>query len=345
MRALTLRGGVLLTWLTALVFVAAPGAQSGAARRLLQEVAAISDREWTDVERGEPLVWTLPADSREVAVAGVVRISADRDRLIARLRAIGTLKRSAVVLDAATFGAQPSASDLARLTLEEHSLDLRDCKPGDCRVRLTADDIARFHRDVDWNAADWRQRSADTWRSVLTAYATAYLTQGRTALPVYANKREPISVSSELDVLLSRYGFVRDWSQTMHTYVQRFGPGAPAGAESTLYWTKEDFGIRPIVRISHQVVQRPGTGNDPALVVTNQVYADHYLDAALTVTMAVAADDSRAFYMISVNRARTRSLSGWLRAIVRSTVHNRSRDAMRKILAATKTSLEQEKQD
>lgn len=78
------------------------------------------------------------------------------------------------------------------------------------------------------------------------------------------------------------------------------------------------------------------------LVATNQVYADHDLDAALGVTLAIDASDSRgrAFYMIAVNRARTRSLSGFLRRMVRATVQTRGRDAMRKILTATKSGLE-----
>ena len=60
--------------------------------------------------------------------------------------------------------------------------------------------------------------------------------------------------------------------------------------------------------------------------------------------MAIDASDAGgkpAFYMVSVSRARTRSLGGLLRSFVRSTVQNRSRDALRKILASTKTSLEQ----
>lgn len=347
MQSLTLRGGcVLVTCLTAVAVAAAPPAPTATPRALLHEIAAISDREWAAIEHGAPVVRTLSTNSREVAVAGAVRINADRARLIARLRSIDTLKRSAVVLDAATFSAQPGAADLARLSLEEHSLDLRDCRPGDCRVRLTAEDIARFHRDVNWNAPDWRARSADVWRHVLAAHAAAYQKHGRSALPTYTNKTDSLSVSSELDILLSHYSFLRAWSPSFLRYMQGFGPGVPAGAASTLYWSKEDFGIRPIVRISHQVIQPAAHGNDPALVVTNQVYADHYLDAALTVTMAVAAgDDSGAFYMISVNRARTRSLGGWLRAIVRSAVHSRTRDAMQKILTATKTALEREKHD
>ena len=88
-----------------------------------------------------------------------------------------------------------------------------------------------------------------------------------------------------------------------------------------LYWTREDFGIRPIFRISHQVIHQAGGPTPSTLIATNQVYADHYLDAALTVTVALASRSSRRrvraragdFYMISVSRARTRSLSGLLR--------------------------------
>ena len=52
------------------------------------------------------------------------------------------------------------------------------------------------------------------------------------------------------------------------------------------------------------------------------------------------APDGKAFYMIAVNRARTRSLSGFIRRFARSTVQKRSREALRKILTSTKTTLE-----
>ena len=67
------------------------------------------------------------------------------------------------------------------------------------------------------------------------------------------------------------------------------------------------------------------------------------MDAALIVTLAIEAPPDghqRGFYLVSVNRARTRSLTGWLRSFVRTTVQNRSRDALRKILTSTRTSLE-----
>jgi hypothetical protein len=320
-----------------------PPASHPTPRELLRTIAAVTDREWAAVERGEAVAKILPTDSREVAVAGAVRIAAARDQLFERYRDVESLKRSAIVLDIGRFGASPRASDLQSLSFDDHNLDLRDCRPGDCRVRLGADDIGRFHREVNWNDPSWRSQSAALWREVLSGYAAAYRREGRTALPVYANKREPLGVVSELSLLVKTYAFVRSYSPEFHEYLDAFGPAASNHMEHCLYWSREDYGIRPVTRISHQVIARGTGGSAVGLVATNQVYADHYLDAALSVTLAIDAgpgDDGEAFYMIAVSRARTRSLSGLLRAMVRSTVQNRSRNALRKALTATKAALE-----
>jgi hypothetical protein len=157
-------------------------------------------------------------------------------------------------------------------------------------------------------------------------------------LPHYVNKKDPLSVASELSLLVADYRFIAGYSPELHRYLNDLGLPGPPGTEHMLYWTKEDFGVRPIFRISHQVIAR-GSGNPPvAIVATTQVYADHYLDAALGITLAI--DAGRNFYMVTMNRARTRSLSGLLRRVVRSMVQTRSRDAMRKVLVTTKTAIE-----
>jgi hypothetical protein len=242
----------------------------------------------------------------------------------------------------------PTPADLQHVSFEERSLDLRSCQPGDCPVRLSAEDISRFHKEVNWNGADWRNQSARVWREVLARYAASYLSNGRRALPDYVNKREALSVASEVSLLTSEYGFVASYSPELAAYLRDFGGKPPAGTQHMLYWTKEDFGIRPIFRISHQVIQQVAGATPSTLIATNQVYADHYLDAALTVTVALesggaapaAAARAGDFYMISVSRARTRSLSGLLRRFARSTVENRSREAMRRILTSTKAAIE-----
>jgi hypothetical protein len=320
----------------ATVLLAAPAPM--APRDLLRTVAGFSDADWAAVERGDAVSKLLDTDVREVAVAGAVRITGRRDQLVARSRDLQTLKGS-VVLDVGRFSAVPDPSDLQRVILDERSLDLRACQPGDCPVRLSAADVARFHREVNWSSPDWRNQSLTVWRSVLSNYAREYLASGRSGLPEYVNKRDPLSVASEVAQLAGDYDFVSGYSPEFHGYLKEFGSRVPAGAEQMLYWTREDFGIRPIVRLSHQVIYSSTPPATPVTILAiNQVYADHYLDAALTVTLAL--DAGRDFYMISMSRVRTRSLSGFLRRFARSAVQGRSRDAMRLALTSTKAAIE-----
>ena len=317
----------------ALVLLASSGSFAAGAmppRDLLRAIAGFTDPEWAAVERGDAVSKLLDTDAREVAVVGAVRITGRREQLVARSRDLQTLK-SSLVLDVGRFGAVPDPSDLERVTLDERSLDLRACQSGDCPVRLSAADVGRFQREVNWSAPDWRNQSMAVWRSVLANYARAYLAGGRSALPEYVNRRDA--------QLAGDYEFVAGYSPAFHAYLKELGSRIPAGAEQLLYWTREDFGIRPIVRISHQVIYSTLPPATPVTIIAiNQVYADHYLDASLTVTLAL--DAGRDFYMISVSRARTRSLSGFLRRFARSAVQGRSRDAMRSALTSTKVAIE-----
>lgn len=309
---------------------------------LLKSVGQFTAAECAAVERGHSVSRLLETDTREIAVVGAVRIAGSPDALVAQYRDIGRLKRSALVLDARRFSAAPQPSDLASLQIEEHSLNLRSCQPGDCPVRLNAADVARFQQEVDWDGAEWRAQSASIWRQVLASYASGYLAAGRQGLPEYVNKAEALSVPNELTLITRQFQFLSAYSPEFYSYLQDFGPRSPAGAEHALYWTKEDFGVRPVVRITHQVIYRTSAPSPAAIIATNQVYADHYLDAALGVTLALDAGSSGnpGFYMISINRARTRSLSGLFRKMARVTVQNRSREGMRKILATAKLTIE-----
>jgi len=333
-----------LAGMTSLASVAAlPSAPTSnlAPRDLLRSIGQFTDADWAAVERGQSVARLLETGSREIAVAGAVRISGSPDALIERYRDINVLKKSSLVLDAQRMSAPPVRADLDRMPLDEYSLDLRTCRPGECQVRLAAEDVRRFQRDIDWRSTSWRRDSANLWREVLLSYVNAYNSGGRRALPVFVNKEPPLSVSDELALLVREYGFLAAYAPEFHAYLQEFGPRIPAGAEQAFYWTKEDIGVRPIVRISHQVIHRATGARPVAIIVTNQVYADHYLDAALGVTLAIdAGDGGRGFYMIAVNRARTRSLTGILRHFVRATVQSRSREALRRILTNTKTAIE-----
>jgi hypothetical protein len=119
------------------------------------------------------------------------------------------------------------------------------------------------------------------------------------------------------------------------------------GSEDILYWDKKAFGLRPVVSLTHLTLYAPPSVRSPAttptgptaLIATKQIYATHYFDAALGLTL-VFDDHASGFYILCVDRARTRSLTSFIRGFVRGIVQRRSRDAMEKILRTTKLTLE-----
>jgi hypothetical protein len=299
------------------------------------------------VDRGLPIARALDSDRREIAVIGAVRIQAPRHRLAERFRTIDYMKGSRMVVGAGALSTPPRPDDLLSVPFETYDLEVKDCRPGDCRVRLSSDDINRFQREVNWRSASWPSQSAELWRHLLSGYAADYSRRGLPALPVFANKREPLSVADETALLLRQFTFVSALAPELPVLAQRPIAQASDPAAHILFWSKEDFGVRPVLRIMHQALYWRGSqrehSHEPLVVSTTQLYATHYLDAAVGIVVAVedqAGDSSSGFHMIMVNRARTRSLTGFLRMMIRSTVQSRSREAMESVLRTTKTSLE-----
>lgn len=100
------------------------------------------------------------------------------------------------------------------------------------------------------------------------------------------------------------------------------------------------MGPRPVTSITHLSLYTPARASgQPVVIGTHQIYATHYFDAALGLTLAFD-DGASGFYMVCVNRARTRPLASLTRALVRAVVQRRSRSAVEQILRSTKIALE-----
>lgn len=317
----------------------APSASPSHPHDLLRAIGGFTPADLARLDRGEPIARILDTQRRDVAIVGAVRIRAPRERLLARYRNISNLQSSTVVLQAGRIGAPPRPEDFQDLTFEAYDLDtIRECEPGDCGVRLSTLQLERFRRDVRWQAPDWRQQAAALWRRLLADYASEYLARG--ALADYRNKAEPLNVADEFTILFDRSRPLSAATPAFFTYLQRFPRSSLSGVENILYWSKDDLGLRPVTSVTHlSLYTPPRDSREPVAIGTRQIYATHYFDAALGMTLAL--EDADGFYMVCVNRARTRSLASFTRAIVRGVVERRSRDAVEHMLRSTKRALEQ----
>jgi len=318
--------------------VARPGAASPA-HGLLRAVGAFTSSELARLDRGEPIAKVLDTDRREVAVVGAVRIAGPQAKLFERYRSASSVKTSDVVMETGRFSTPPVPDDLRDLHFEDYDLDtIRLCKPGDCGVRLSTRDMERFAQEVNWSAPNWKQQAGDLWRKLLAANANAYLANG--TLGDYRNKATPLDVADEFKILFESFADFEKLSPEFMAHLKRFPTVRLEGAEDLLYWSKDDIN-RPATRVTHLSLYPPMAGGSrPGFIATKQIYAAHYFDAGLGLTCALD-DGPSGFYMVSMNRVRTRSLTGFTRTLVRSIVQRRSRESVEGLLRSMKNAIEQ----
>lgn len=81
---------------------------------------------------------------------------------------------------------------------------------------------------------------------------------------------------------------------------------------SFLYWAVEEFGFRPVVRVTHVVVMQPMEPDLPQVILGSiQVYASHYIDAALGITALDVRPDEPT-YLGTLYQARVDVLTNFL---------------------------------
>jgi hypothetical protein len=308
---------------------------------LVRNVAQLTPAEISNVQRGQPVARVLDTERAEVAISGAVHIRAPRERILDRYRDVSLLAKSEMVLQVGRLGVPPRAEDLRELVFEPYDLDaLRECEPGDCAVRLPAAAMGRFE-GIDWRAPAWRTQAAALWRLILAEYAADYRARGDRALAEYHNKAQPLRLQDQFGILYKESAVVTPFAREILRYLQEYPRAASPGVQDVLYWSKDNFGVRPVLSVTHLSIHTPAPADTKraAVVATKQIYATHYFDAALGITLAVD-DGAGGSYVIVINRARTRSLTSRFRGFVRSTVQGRSRDGMEKILRMMKESLE-----
>ena len=173
---------VLLLMCGSAVFVSSPRiAQSQPVdiERALMERLGFSAAEIGQLRAGQTVVKTIPAQGREIAVAGAVRIPDDKERLVGWIRDVEGFRKAADLGVSRKLSASPTINDFGNLVLDAGELAaLQRCQPGDCALRLGDRAIARFRADVDWAAADAGRRANLLTRQLMLGYAEAYLRNG-----------------------------------------------------------------------------------------------------------------------------------------------------------------------
>jgi hypothetical protein len=306
----------------------------------LHKFAGLTPSEWQAVERGKVIAKVVDTrQSREVAVTGVARVPVSRECFLSRFRAIATFKESPAVLEIGKFSSPINPRDLDALTLDPQDAEaLRYCRPGSCSVKAPSRVITRLSQGPR-DAA----RGVDTvnavFREELLSYLRNYLSHGDQALIRYHDKEQPVSLAEQFHALLDTWTELKECAPQFSALLTLV-PGAAPNVEEFFYWSKETFGLKPVISLTHVIIyQQP----HESWIASKQIYANHYFDASLGITLVSddPADPSgNSIYLAYSNRSRIDLLGGLLGALRRSMIHSRLESGMRKNLQQTIAKLE-----
>ena len=306
---------------------------------LLRTYIRATDAELNRLEHGGVISKTLDSpDGREVTSFGAIRVACTADVFAERLRDIERFKASEYVIQIGRFKAQPTVEDLSAMTLDPSDREaMRVCRPGNCGLRLPAAAMDHFRTSIAWGTPREGDEATAAMRQFLVQEARTYLASGSAALPDYVDRPGTTPRAAAFKQLLRPSEFKAESQPELFQWLDQFPRVTLEGADSFLYWSREKFGLKPTISISHSVITHKGGA---VVFGSKQVFASHYFEASLGMALFVPVPGAHYGYVTYLNRSRVDTLRGFLAPIARLVAARRAREGLERMLTGVKGKLE-----
>ena len=345
----------VLTVLALLLFLPGGGGiqatgNSAEPNKFFHEFVGLKDAEIREIRDGKAVAKTLDAPTADqVFVFGSVYINSTPERYLKFASDIDALRKLPSFLALRKFSDPPQLSDLTGFTLDEEDFkQLKDCKPGHCEVQLPSEAMEEFQRSVDWSASDASDQANRLAQQMALQALLDYEQGGNSALGTYRDKNHPAAVAETFASLLNRSKALPVYLPELREYLLNYPKADSSGIESEFYWEKVNFGLKPTIRLVQAIVYQGKSPERPAYAVAvKQLYASHYFESALDLTVCVKDEehpDHPGFYLITMKGSQQAGLTGLKGGIVRKVAVGKTRSSLEKTLASIKQKLESQEQ-
>ncbi|MEZ5344210.1 MAG: hypothetical protein R2681_01530 [Pyrinomonadaceae bacterium] len=295
------------------------------------------------LERGEIISKLLPAnDERDVAVCGLVLIGASPEIGIKAFHDTMAKENRTSVIEHGNFSDPPKVEDLISMSLDDGDIeDLKTCRIGNCRVRLSASMIERFQREIDWTSENYSQRANKLFREMIHEYVQNYLKSGDAALIEYGDKRQSLRLQDDQRSLLEGLHWINEFAPGFLEYLKAFPKENLRNVRNSISWTKIKFGLKPVIVFTHtSKFTSEENGISQIMSVSKQIYASHYFDSSLGLTALVNFEKNRTgkgSYLFYTNHSRSASLGGVLSKYKHKVVDKEAIEKIEPLLRSTRT--------
>src|ERR1700693_5372308 len=313
--------------------------------KFYREFAGLNEGQIAAIRSGKALAKVVESPTPdEVYVFGSVYVEATPESYLKLASDIDALRKLPGYLAIQSFSDPPQLSDLEGVTLERQDIDeLKNCKAGHCEVQLPTEAMEGFKQSIDWSAPDVADRVNHLARQMAFQALLNYMNGGNTALGVYRDKNHPAAVAETFEALITRLGHLPGYLPELNEYLLEYPKAKSDKVQAGLYWREVNFGLKPTFRIVQRVVYRGGNPSDPAYALAEkQLYASHYFETALDLTVCIKDAQRPGFYIITVKGSKQDGLTGLKGSIVRKVAADKARSSLERVLLTIKQRLESE---
>ena len=329
-------------WIGLLPALLAAQPETPSLREFLERRLEIDEEEWKSIQRGAPVVKLRRGpDASETRLMGVVKIQGSPAEFIERYRDIVAFEKGTGVLQIVRFSEPPGVEDLASLTVDADDIeDVKQCRPGDCAIKMSEDTMNAF-RGINWDEADATEKANRLARRMIVDFLESYRSGGNQALGLFHDKRKPLLVGQQFEEMMKDPDLPVYFPELFRFLLDY--PASPLpGSEEIFYWSKVDFGLKPVIRLNHVVIYQPDNDNTVKYTIASKMlYTTHYFNTGVELKFLVQEPDSgSSYYLVIGNRSRSDGLTGFTGAILGGQIRGKARDGLESYLRSVKSSIE-----
>jgi hypothetical protein len=345
-RRIALGSFVLALFFSVALSLARVANSEGSAREKMNKVltqgAGFTAEDLKSLEAGETIVKQLEEkDPREVAFSGVIKLDAPRDIVFEAFRRAIETQEKKIATERGGFSDLPEAKDLSTLKITRSEIGaLSSCKVGECEWSLSEEMIDRLAKEVNWESSEGRQKANELLKTMLAEYTADYLKRGDSALMVYRDDPEPLSLQDEQRALLDKLLWIDDFAPEFKEYLREFPSRRLEGVDGFVSWSNVKIGLKPVIVDTHTIFyKKEESGVPQAFIISKQIYASHYFHSSLALTAITSfPKDGGGFetYVFFVSHSRAGALTGTLGQIARVAVDGEAENKLTGALEDTK---------
>ena len=307
--------------------------------KFFREFAGLSEDQIAAIRSGKVVAKVVDSHTPdEVFIFGAVYVDASPESYLKLASDVDALRKLPSYLAIQSFSDPPQLSDVAAFTLDQQDIhELKNCKAGHCDLQLPTEAIEDFQHSIDWSAPDAADRVNRLAQRMALQALLGYMQGGNAALGAYRDKNHPAAVAETFASLIDKCKALPVYLPELNEYLRDYPKAQSDNVQTGFYWTKVNFGLKPTFRIVQRIVYRHEAGY---AVAEKQLYASHYFQSALDLTVCVKDAQRPGFYLITLKGSKQAGLTGLKGSIVRKVAVDKTRSSMERLLVMVKQKLE-----